>query len=495
MGVSYGFSIPMGVKREKGYILVPGLRTSRVAPIVNIGMSAPDWIKFLVSYAHYQKTDFDDTHQMNALIFNRTKGLFFQGLKWRILDPSDAAGYGIGINRLNAIGVLNGINPEETIGIVSQKLSLPLRRDVAQSFFQIFNPRVIARRPTQDLFKALENVASFSEPKRTYELISLTVDLIKEAVRKMPISEQNEIAGTIYQFVSVVELMGIDPEEISERQIIFLLCSHQPGEIPPHLSPSDIAAVFHEIVRNADSGALPILLSFIVADILGAFRTGSPEEILWEASHKLPSDSMIERHVGRLYQRVADLVLAKGFHSQVSRTEFMSAASCMRIRDEAVWWEYNLVLGRLEELMRDFVGPYRFQTPWSGKLHGEFVRLASNPTWVANAKAVLQRASELAFKIASQDMYTLIIDEELIGWFREIQTILGSNVSLDIRFRRLWEFSDRLSQQDDDPVATYDTKTDTVFLHKDPREANPYIQRSIVCSWMEKFGRIWTDVP
>lgn len=494
MGVSYGFSIPTGARREKGYILVPGLRTSRVAPIINIGMSAPDWIKFLVSYAYHQKTSFNDPQQMNDLIFNRTQGLFYQGLKWRILDPSDAAGYGIGINRLNADGILNGINPEETIRAVSQRLALPLIRDVAYSFFEIFSPGVIAGRSTQDLFKPLENIARFSEPKRTYELVSLTVDLIKEALSRTPLSEQNQVAGTIYQFVSLLELVGIKPEEINDKQLTFLLCSHKPGEIPPHLSPIDIAVLFHEIVRNPEGGALPLLHSFAVSDILGAYRTESPEAILWEASHKLPSDNRIERHVERLYQRVTHIVEAKGYRSQISRMEFQSAVSCAGIRNEAIWWEYNLVLGRLEELMRDFVGPYRFQTPWGGKLHNEFVRLASDPAWIAKAKAVLQRTRELANRISSQDTYTLVIDEELLGWFREIQTILNSSASLDFKLRRLWEFSNRLSQGDDDPVATYNIKTDTVFLRKDPREDNPFIQRSVVYAWIEKLGRIWRDI-
>lgn len=181
MGVSYGFSVPTGARREKGYILIPGLRTSHVAPVVNIGMSAPDWIKFLVSYAYNEKTDFEDPIRLNDLIFNRRHGLFFQGLKWRIQDPSDAAGYGIGINTLNTIGILAGINPEDKIRSVSQKLSSPIKRDVLNEFFQIFTPGTIAKFQVQDLIISLSRIAKFSEPRRTSELISITVDVLKKS--------------------------------------------------------------------------------------------------------------------------------------------------------------------------------------------------------------------------------------------------------------------------------------------------------------------------
>jgi hypothetical protein len=494
VGVSYGFSAPTGAKREKGYILIPGLRTARVAPVVNIGMSAPDWIKFLVSYAYNEKIDFRDPAQMNRLIFHRSHGLFFQGLKWRIMDPSDAAGYGIGINNLNTMGILAGINPKDRIKSVSQKLTSPVRKQVLHDFLQIFTHSTIARFPVEDIFKSLNKIARFSEPRRTFELISITIDIIKESVRAMPIQEQNQIAGTIQQFISILEMMGIKSTEVSEKDLVSLLGLSKPGEIPPHLSPVDIAVILHELARNADTGGLPIVLSFIVSDILGAHKTASPEEILWEASHRLTSDMRIEQHLRRLYRRIANLINSKGFSTYLSEDEFLSTCSPAEIRREAIWWEYNLVLGKLEELMRDFVGPYRFQIPWRGRFRKEFVRLSSNSAWNRKAHIVLQRIAELANNVSSKDMYSFIIgEEELLAWFRDIQLVLNLNESLDGNFKKLWELADRLSKNDDDPVANYDSSTDTISLHKDPREDNPYIQRSIVYAWIEKFSRIWRD--
>jgi hypothetical protein len=496
MGVSYGFSVPTGARREKGYILIPGLRTSRVAPVVNIGMSAPDWIKFLVSYAYNEKIDFEDPVQMNDLIFNRSHGLFFQGLKWRIQDPSDAAGYGIGINTLNTIGILAGINPEDKIKNVSQRLSSPMKKEVLHDFFQIFTPSTIAKFLIQDLIISLGCIAEFSEPRRTFELISITVDVLKKAVSALSIQEQNQIAGTIEQFITILELMGVKSTELSEKNLVSLLCLNKPGKIPPHLSPVDIAVIFHELARNAETGGLPIVLSFIVSDILGAHKTASPEEILWEASHRLPSDMRIEQYIKRLYHRMTSLISAKGFSLQLSEDEFLSICSPEEVRKEAIWWEYNLVLGKLEELMRDFVGPYRFQTPWDGKFRKEIIRLSSNTAWNRKANIVLQRTAELANNVSSKDIYIFIIDEEeLLAWFRDIQLVLNLNKSLDARFRKLWELSDKLSQNDEDPVANYDINTDTISLHKDPREVNPYIQRPIVYTWIEKFSRIWRDFP
>lgn len=494
MRVSYGISAPTGAKREKGYILIPGLRTARVAPVVNIGMSAPDWIKFLVSYAYNEKIDFRDPAQMNRLIFDRSHGLFFQGLKWRIMDPSDAAGYGIGINNLNTLGILAGINPENRIKSVSQKLTSPVRKQVLHDFLQIFTPSTIARFPVEDIFKALNKIAGFSEPRKTFELISITIDIIKESVRTLPIQEQNQIAGTIQQFISILEMMGVKSTEISERDLVSLLGLSKPGEIPPHLSPVDIAVILHELTRNSEMGGLPIVLSFIVSDILGAHRTTSPEEILWEANHRLPSDMRIEQYTRRLHRRIANLINSKGFSTSLSEDEFLSTCSPAEIRKEAIWWEYNLVLGKLEELMRDFVGPYRFQIPWHGKFRKELIRLLSNSAWNRKAHIVLKRIVELANNACSKDMYIFIIGEdELLAWFRDIQLVLNLNKSLEINFKKLWELADRLSKNDDDPVANYDSSTDTISLHRDPREDNPYIQRSIVYEWIEKFSRIWRD--
>jgi len=495
MGVSYGFSVSTGGKREKGYILVPGLRTSRVAPIVNIGMSAPDWIKFLVSYGYYEKADLEDPLQLNDLIYNRTRGLFFQGLKWRIQDPSDAAGYGIGINTLNRMGILSTINPEEIIKDVSHKLATPIKRGTLQRFFQIFTPSAIAKLSTQDIVKALSHATALPEPKRTYELISICVDVVREFVKSISIPDQNQIAGTIYQFIRILELMGVKSDRISDRSLASLLCLHKPGEIPPHLLPLDIAVIFHEFVLNAETGGLPIVLSFIVSDIHDAYKTASPEDILWQAHRKLPSDVRIEQHVRKLYRRIASLIGSKGFSTQLSEDEFSSICSASEVRKEAIWWEYNLTLGKLEELMRDFVGPYRFQTPWSGKLRKELLRLSNNQSWNRKANIILQKTAELANNVASKDIYAFAIDEDiLLVWFREIQSILNSTDSIDSRFRKLWEFSDRLSRTDEDPVANYDASTDTILLHKDPREVNPYIQRPIVYAWVEKFGRIWRDI-
>lgn len=494
MGVSYGFSISIGKKREKGYIIIPGLRTSRVAPIVNIGMTAPEWIKFLVSYAYHEKIDFQDPLQLNDLIYNRSQGLLFQGLKWRIQDPSDAAGYGIGVNTLYRMGVLSTINPEEAIVEVSGRMKAPVKKELLRRFFQIFTPKAVAKVSTDQIARVLNHAALLPPPKRTYELISIVIDIIRECVQGSSVSDQNQVAGTIDQFIRIVELMGLKDCSFSEKSLPSILCSHKPGKIPPNLSPSDVAIILHEFTLNAASGGLPIVLAFIVSDILGAYKTESPEEILWEANHRLPSDVRIEQHVRKLFKRICSLVDSKGFSVQLQENEFSSICSAPDVRKEAVWWEYNLTLGKLEELMRDFVGPYRFQAPWSGKLRKELLRLSKDHNWNRKANLILRRTAELAENVASDDIYAFTIDEEiLLVWFREIQSILNSTDKFELRLRRLWEYSDRLSRMDDDPVANYDSSTDTILLHKDPREVNPYIQRPIVYAWTKKFGRIWRD--
>lgn len=493
--MDYGFSVATGTQREKGYILIPGLRTSHVAPVINIGMSAPDWIKFITSYAYKENTDLEDPNQINDLIFNPVQGMFFQGLKWRIQDPSDAAGFGIGVNTLNSLGILAGINPEYKIIKVSRKLARNATKDAIKDFVQIFDPGVVAKVSIREIFSQLNTASNLTEPKRTDEVISITIRLIRAALKDKPVQEQNQIAGTIYQFISVLQLLRISPAELTEKDLPFILCMQKPGKIPPHLLPSDIAVIFHELARNADSGGLPILLSFIVSDLLGATKTSSQEEILWEANQKLPSNTRIEQYTRKLFHRIKVLIKRNGFLTQISEEDFVSTCSHAEIRKEAIWWEYNLILGKLEELMRDFVAPYRFDTPWSGKFRREFARLSQDARWIRNTAKVLQKVADLAKNTSSNDLYAVVIEEEeLLSWFREIQPLLNPQSPLDTRLKSLWAFSETLSQRDDDPVANYDAKTDTILLHKDPRDTNPYIQRPIVLTWINKFARIWGEI-
>jgi hypothetical protein len=187
--LDYGFSVATGAQRERGYILIPGLRTAHVAPIINIGMSAPDWIKFITSYVSKEKTDLEDPNQMNELIFNPEQGMFFQGLKWRIQDPSDAAGYGIGINTLNSLGILADINPQHRISEVSRELGQNNMKDAMKDFAQIFNPSVFARAPAKEIIGQLKarargnlHIHNKNELAIAVSAIRKSFDSIREAI-------------------------------------------------------------------------------------------------------------------------------------------------------------------------------------------------------------------------------------------------------------------------------------------------------------------------
>ena len=200
--MEYGFSVATSSHRERGYILIPGLKTARVAPVINIGMSAPDWIKFLTAYGYYEKVNLEDETQLNNVIFNQSKGMFFQGLKWRIQDPSDAAGFGIGIVTLNDRGILSTRNPERIIANVSSEITKD-EKSAFTDFVRIFTPSVISKTSMKELRSVLKATAMLREPKRTDAIIAITVRLIKEALMDKTVREQNEIAGSIYDFLSI----------------------------------------------------------------------------------------------------------------------------------------------------------------------------------------------------------------------------------------------------------------------------------------------------
>jgi hypothetical protein len=491
--MEYGFSVALGIQRQKGYVLIPGLRTSRVAPVLNIGMSAPTWVKYLTSYGYHNNSDFSDPNQFNEMIFNRKSGVLFQGITWRLRDPKDPVGFGIGMSKANRMGILNSIYPEGYIRDVSFKLGASAKKDAIASFGSIFNPGAIARLKQKDLLNSFDIAAKLKEPYRSYEVVSIFVDTIKNAVRDDSLSDQNSIGTTVRGFMLILNLLRLEPAKLTKENPAMLLCDKKPGDIQPQLSPRDIAVIFHEFVQNAESGGLPILLAFIVFDILGATQFRSPEEVLWIAPLKLPSDSRIENYLASLYSRVATLLEKAGYSPQFSNKEFRSVCSPDAVRKEAIWWEYNLVLARLEALMRDFVGPYRFSTPWSGTFKQEYTRLSQKPSWLKQARVVSKRTLQLAKNISTQDVYALAINEEnLQGWFRDIQSLIKLDSPVDTQLRLFWKFSEKIAETDDDPVANFDYKTDTIRLHKDPRYTNPYIQRPVLWDWMRRFGRIWS---
>ena len=215
--------------------------------------------------------------------------------------------------------------------------------------------------------------------------------------------------------------------------------------------------------------------------------------MLGEANRRLPSDASIEKNIRKLYKRIQQLITAKGFACKISEDEFFSICSCDEIRKEAIWWEYNVTLGSLEELMRAFVGPYRDYTPWSGKSRKEFLRLSADPKWLRDASIVLQRTADLAKNVSSNYFYSSVIEEfHLLTWFNDVQPLVNTRLPLDNSFKRLWELTEKMAQLDNNAVANYDTKTDTIMLHRDPRDTDPYIQRSIVFTWLNKFSRVWS---
>lgn len=453
-------------------------------------MSAPEWIKFLTAYAFYENIDLKNEKDLNTLIFDKNKGMFFQGLKWRIQDPSDSAGFGIGMVTLSDAGILNTRNPERSIINVSKTIKKD--SDLAYSqFIRIFNPRVISKSSPKEIKKLLKATSTLNESKRNDAIISITIGLIREALKTKSVSDQNDFAGSIYDFIQILNRLRIEPQFLESKDIVTVLCKKKPGYLPPHLLPQDVAVLIHEFVRNSDTGGLPIALSFLTSDILGATNVRSPEHILAEAYRRLPSEAYIDRYLRKMYKRIKATFSSEGFSLTLSEDDFITICSYDEIRKEAVWWEYNITLGRLEEAMRDFVSPYREKVPWSGAFGQQFFRLANNPEWLKETSSILHNIVNLSKNVSTDNFYPEVIQEfQKLTWFYDIQQLVNTQMPLDSLFKRLWELADKMSKLDSNPVASYDSKTGTIMLHRDPREADPYIQRSIVFTWLRKFSII-----
>jgi hypothetical protein len=160
------------------------------------------------------------------------------------------------------------------------------------------------------------------------------------------------------------------------------------------------------------------------------------------------------------------------------------------IKQQAVIWEFNLVLGQLEEILRKFIAvagpkPYviSFEKAWD--------RLS--PADYPHYKEVIWRFFELCSNFFTKDSYIAALRSEsgfsykrsyiLRGWFEEVN---DPNPSTDLKtaLEKLVTKASAIGNS-----IEYDGKK--IKVETLPEPINPMITRGAIYSWCELFTDIW----
>jgi hypothetical protein len=290
-------------------------------------------------------------------------------------------------------------------------------------------------------------------------------------------------------FINIVNDIGLHRWP-NDNKIIQILYSEKPGEIARGLTNIEIAALLYELVIGEK--VRPIALSYVVFDLCRGKSLFDDDRkvdnILRDSYDLLPEDDEIIRYTKNLYARIADLLRGHvAPPALMTYQEFSRFLSIEKIKQQAVFWEYNLILGELEEMLRDFISsdevpPYVFQ--FEKRWNEVF------PIKEAYWNDTIRRFQELCFKVANSDSYTSALKctsgfrHDLQGWFEIVRQQDGSNVELKDAVHRLLMKASEIGDS-----LEFDAKLIRVnFL---PTPINPLITRGAVYSWLRVFAAIW----
>jgi len=497
INMKYGISIQKNQVKVLKRIIIPGLSPTQVASSVQFGMGRPEWVKFIVSAgAHYQ-LDLTKPADRYELVHNVVWGVLFQALTWK-RDAYErgerSGGYGIGFNQLESsrptsYGVLqSGVTAtrmyEEIFNEIMSRLE---KKDLADcsAFFASFFSGPLDKAKIRE---GLAQLTAMPINERKKGLLHLFVSAINETLDSMFRNKTPDLLTIPTYFINIVQDMGASKWPI-DNEVLSVLYSEKPGEISRGLSSFEIAALLHELLKGEN--IRPIALSYAVFDLArgkSPFNDdGEVDAILRDSYNLLPEDGKIAQYVKGLYVRIANLLRGHvGSKSLMTYQGFSEYLNIEKIKQQAVFWEYNLVLGELEEMLREFISsdespPYvlQFEKRWNDLL----------PTEEAYWKDVVYRFNDLCSKFFNNDSYVSALKGksgfryDLQGWF---ETVRHDDNFTELKDELLDLFS-KASEIGDS--VEFDGKNITVnFL---PTPINPLITRGAIYSWLRIFTSIW----
>ncbi len=330
-----------------------------------------------------------------------------------------------------------------------------------------------------------------SERKRA--LFSLFVWIIDNAIyqKHKEINDKANVFSVANQLIRIVEELGADNyEDISNVQR--LLCSEKSPDIESGLKKIEIASLIYDLLRTERTASIPIsfTLYYLIKQSSSTLHTSDMDIILRDSYRRLPSDDQIQQHIDRLYGRVTSL-LSQHIRSTnlLSYYDFSAKLNPARVKRVAVLWEYSIIAGELEELLRIFVSdPYQ-TPPYKFKFEQKFNELLgeSEGYW----QDVISKFEELAFHVLNNPTYFTAFqwqgEEYLLdipNWFRIVHGELSTKYSLKSKFESLLIASGQVGE-------SIKFQSGKVTVLKSPSPNHPLIARDSFYQWLRTFEGIW----
>ena len=480
-------------------IIIPGLIPSQVMSYVSLGMSRQEWIKFIVSAVAHYKLDLSKFLDRYRLIFDESWGLIFQAFLWKreAWETDDnSSGYGVGFMQIESSGSLAVLRDDvssdmlciDVVNDIMSKIKRDTVKECTEDFRRCFDPKPKFKAVNERLIRLVKKSAK----ERKRGILNAFVWAIDEVLKHDYESpEARSDAFTIpNQFLRIVEDMGATKHS-EHSKVLSLLCSEKPGEMSKGLSSLEIAALIHELLKGKRSNA--IVLSFLVFDLIrDKLPTNNTEEvdfILREAYRRLPEDEKILKYLQRLYERMSKLLSQHLLASFVMPySKFMGLCGPEKIKRIAVLWEYNLVAGELEEMLRIFIEDATLAPPYTFSFDDRWNDLLgeSEEYW----RDVISRFEELADAVINDETYLSSFQSEkeyfldLPSWFDTVERELNANTDLKQKFKALLITAGSVGE-----AIRFNGKT--VKVLKKPTATHPLIARGAFYEWLRTFTTLW----
>jgi hypothetical protein len=466
---------------------------------VSLGMSRPEWIKYIVSAIAHKKLNVSEFWDRNKLVFDESWGLLFQALLWKreaIETGENLSGYGIGFMQIQSGGSLAVLEDNvssdrlcfDLVNDIILKLKTETLEECAQDFAQCFD----FKPNLAEVKEHLSHLVTLPVEEKKRGIISVIVWAIESALQQDYVSpeERSSLFSVANQFIRIAEEIGA-AKHSQHSKVISILCSEEPGKMSRGLSSLEIAALIHELLRGKRTNA--IVTSYAVFDLIhGSAPTNSIEDmdsILRESYRRLPDDEAVMKYLRRLYGRVSSLLSQHVGHSSVMPySEFHEFCSLEKVKRVAVLWEYNLIAGELEEMLRTFVSNTALALPYKFSFESQWNALfkQSEQYW----KGVISRFEELSMSVLNNQAYLASFQSEeeylldLPSWFEFVGRELMTNFDLKAKFRALLEAASSIGES-----IRFDGET--VDVLKRPSPTHPLIARDAFYQWFRTFLGIW----
>lgn len=468
--------------------------------LISLGMSRPEWLKYIVSTVYHHKLDLKSPFDRNDLIYNENWGLLLQTFIWKRdawEKEENFAGYGIGSLQMQNKGTLSVLQASVSsdklcFDIVNDILSLIRKENIDQlsedltTYFK-YTPG------SKILKERLIELVNLAVPERKRGLFGLFVWIIDNAILQdnKDIAEKANVFSVAYQLIRIIEELGADNyKNISTVQR--LLCSEKAPDMEAGLKNIEIAALIHDLLRTEKTSSIPV--SFALYDLVKqkspTARIDDMDGILRESYRRLPSDDQIQKYIDRLYGQVKSLlshhVRPSSLMSYYDYSTKLNPAKAKRI---AVLWEYSIIVGELEEIMRIFVSDRYQNPPYEFKFEQKYNELLreSEHNW----NDVIGKFEGLAVNVLNNPTYFNSFQSEgeeylldIPNWFKIVFSESSKNFSLKSKFESLLVAASQVGES----ISFHSGK---VRVLKSPSPTHPLIARDSFYQWLRTFEGIW----